>query len=223
MIAQVVLDHVRGDGSVITAGVSRVRFRSDDTNSVDNTDPVLLPVSFTSYTVQNITASGSPQEVLLVDETDDLEVGGYLIADPGRTNQEAVAITALEGSTVTAVFTKNHGYGTILQAVTGSHTKYIQMRIAMAPFNSVSKPRFKRAYALPAGVYDQYRLTSDYEGPALFPQVGLDPVPVEWKQIDLNVYQAAGSIPTMVELQWLLTSELQNVETSVYRFGYDED
>lgn len=80
-----------------------------DSNAIANAIALMqqgMPSKLLTWATTPITASGSPQAVT-VSSTIGLVVGNTLNVDV--TNPENVVITAVSGSTFSAIFTKNHG------------------------------------------------------------------------------------------------------------------
>lgn len=80
-----------------------------DSNAIANSIALLqqgMPSKLLTWAETPITASGSPQAVTVA-STIGLSIGNTLNVDVA--NPESVVITAVSGSTFSAVFTKNHG------------------------------------------------------------------------------------------------------------------
>lgn len=80
-----------------------------DSNAIANAIALLqsgMPNKLLTWATSPITASGSPQAVT-ISSTIGLSIGQSLNVDVA--NPETVTITALSGSTFSAIFTKNHG------------------------------------------------------------------------------------------------------------------
>lgn len=229
MPATVRVEHLQGSSPGTGAVVTQVRFRRDDLSLLDQDSPIFLPEDVRSTVSQTIAPSNSVQTVQVVSNVD-LQVGEYLIVDPGTEVQEVVQITAIPagGTTITALFKKAHSYGAFLQKTVASQSKVLRFNITSAPSGSISSIRLKRIKNLPSGVYDQYRAVTTYAEASTTPWISApsvfyDRVPDEdFKVIDPGSYIVAGVATRMVEIQWLLTGSASAMDTTVYRVQWDE-
>ena len=238
MAATIRIEHLQGDAPGTPASpppagyLSQVRYRLDDNDDLDSTSPVYLPQDVHTTVNQEITGSNSAQSIRIVNTPDSVEpqVGEYYIIDPGTIYQEVVQISAVASSdeAVTAVFKKNHTYGSFLEKVSASQSKTFRIKVLSAPLKNVTAFRLRRLKSLPNGVYDHYRLTSDYAFGTTVPfasesGISYDPVPTDSDKIfDQASYTTTGYVGKMIEIQWLFTGAASKIDTTVYRISWDE-
>jgi hypothetical protein len=241
MPAQVQVQHLQGDGTVVVPLVS-ARFRNDDTSSLDPGAPVSLPPDVEGTASSAITAGAVAQDVTLGALTEtSFQAGDFAIVEPGSTRQEVVAITAFDSSKVTAIFGFSHPAGALLQKVVAAYSKNLRISLITRPTTLLSNMKFVRNAGLPYGIYDQYRVKVAYslgttvpfasDGAHLYPACPLEPVLIYGGPL-----MDAGVIPIILEVQWLFTArqvpasmvdpkeiaKFLMLAPSNYRFTWDE-
>jgi hypothetical protein len=241
MPATIQLEHLQGDGTKVVP-VTFVRFRSDDSSNIDSGGLVTLPPDVSAAFSVEITGGTSPQTITIRTVAGIVLLGDYLLVEPGTLRQEVALVTDTSGADqITAIIRRSHPAGSLLVKIAAAYSKVFRLNALTKPDGGISNVRFNRLIPLPFGLYDQFRILTDYAsgsstpwpstGNALYTSVPPDPTLIYG-----GPQLTKGPIPNLVEIQWLTTARaipaditeqsqidaLKQVIPSGYRFAWDE-
>lgn len=237
MPADLIIEAIRGTSPDLTyESAENIRFRGDALNLRNTESPLSVPsLPKRSLFAAAVVGNTVSQAVVATPDNDtfELEANDILLVDGGTDSQEAVLVESVDSGagTVTGVFRRNHYASASAQVVLTTVRKIFRVKIVTAPSNSIANLRFFRNSALPAGVFDAFKLSSTYPGPptdsALVSTASYihARVPAVKTLIDSRVFTAQGAISSLfIEVQWLLTNAASNDKLPLvdYRWSWDE-